>query len=317
MYQESREVGKYNRKAQVFAIGSLDQIIDKEKAKELLYAETKRYNAGLKNKSVARAISIDEEKLYPQLAEQVGVSPNDPNWVNASKDYWASFLDRIPFGVITEAGIIDGGKEIDASYLVKENEVTKQKEIYADNFNEYLLFNLMQKDSSVSTDPLEYSNKGQYSFFCVDSEVEEKRSKELVDVKTEAHIELTKLLQEDNIELLKTIVAATDNTVTATYAQRMSLEEAKRSLFETVHKNPKIFLDIAKNKKGLKGQVAIRRYVESGAITKVGMTHYFEGDILGNEEEAIKFIKDPTNASMVSRMNAKLDEFIVFDTVVS
>lgn len=318
MYTESREVGKYIRRAQIFAMGSLDLVIDKEKARELLYSETKRYNAGLKNKSVARGISIKEESLFPQLPTEVGASIIDANWVTISKEYWASFLQRIPFGFINADGIVEGGKEINASYEVIKNDLGKI-EIHAEDFNEYILFNLMQQDNSVATDPNQYSEKGNYSFFCIDIEVENKRAKELVETKTHAVIEAAKLFTpqegKDKIELFRAIAAAVDSEITALYAKTMTTEEAQRSILKGIEKDPKLFLKTIENKNSLKSSITIRRYVEAGVLMRSGAVYLLDGEKIGTEEEVIAFIKNPDNDTFVKRMDAKVDEFTVFGNV--
>lgn len=296
------------RKANVFAVGSLDLIENKAKAKELIQEESKRYSGGFEGPNPKRAIPLREETKYPQLASAVGASFSDPFWTEKVKNFWAEFSYRIPYGVVNEYGAIEGGIELDASFT------TDGDKIYCENFEQFILFEMMQKDREVCLNPELWNERRSYGFFCIDKTKETQRAKELTKLKQDAVIELAKLLQDQEVEsrkgFFRVLAGAIDPEITALYAKTMSYDDVIRTIITASEKYPKAFLEAAKDDTLMK-RAFIREAVEAGAVTKVGNKYVFENEEFGSETEFISFLSNPANAEYRQKIKTKIEEFSV------
>lgn len=296
------------RTANVFAVGEM-RLIDKEQAKLLLFAEKKRYTGGLKGNSLHRAIPAGKEAKYTQFVSDLGVSPSSPEWANAVRQYWANFTDFIPFGELSDLGKVVGGKEINASYTEEED-----GSISVENLKDFCLYEMMMNDNYVATSPDLYEQKSQFAFFCIDSAIENQKSKELTAITEKAIIEFSKLLMpagdgKDNTPQLKAIAAFMDNEISGIHAKAMDRTDAISSIKKVMDKTPQKLLDAIADT-SLKFKVLVRQAVEAGAISLNGLTYYYQNEQIGNELDMIAFLKDPNNDNDLKKVRKIIEEFV-------
>lgn len=301
---------RFEKKANVFAVGFLPLIVEKEKEQELLSSSGgRRFSGGFDKQGVKRGISIKDEKKFPQFVSMLGKSTNDPNWAAASNDFWAEFSSTIDFGEIVEGKVI-GGRTLDVSYEVNE----ETGEIYADNFNDYILFQLMQTDGSVGIDPNGYSKFTNKEFFCIDQAVESAKTKELLEVKTEATIELAKLLQEKAASgkeaEFRAIAGELDTEVSSIHMRTMSYEEIIQSIIKSSEKNPSKFLTAIKDK-NLTRKRFVMDCVAAGFITQVGNTFIYLNENFNSLDSLVNYLGTPDGAPERLKLKTQLEEFAV------
>lgn len=301
---------RFEKKANVFAVGSLPLIVEKEKERELLTSSGgRRFSGGFDKHGVKRGISIKDEKKYPQLISLIGKSPTDSTWAMAVNDFWAEFASTIEYGEIVE-GKVTGGRTLDVSYEVNE----ETGDIYADNFNDYVLFQLMQADRSVGINPNDFTDKTTYEFFCVDQAVESAKTKELLEVKMEATTELAKLLNEraagNKESYFRALAGELDTEVSSIHARTMSMEEAIQSIIKSSEKNPSKFLTAIKDK-NLSQRRFILDCVAAGFITQVGNSFIYLNENFTNIDVLVNYLGTPDGAPERLKLKTQLEEFAV------
>lgn len=309
-------MSKVERRATVFAVGDLPQIVDPEQRKEFLGSEKRRYSGGFKGKAIRRGIPVEKVKKYPQLAAQIGTSFNDNTWNERETTFWAEYNAMIPFGRINDAGKIEGGREINASYEVKDGEVI------CDDLMDYILFEMMQDDKEVGINPELYDTDQQnYAFFCIDQTVETERSKQLLQYKMDANEALAKILleykeaPEKHQTRIRAIAAAVDTEASGLHFRIQSIEEALSSVMRGAEKDPAKFLKVLEDK-SLITKAFINDCVDAGIFQRIGNQYVYEGETYESINELVKFIKDPSRTEIKARLEAQLKEFSAMQIIM-
>lgn len=301
---------RVERRATVFAVGDLPQIVDLDQRREFLGAEKRRYSGGFQGKGIKRGIPVEKQTKFPQLAAQLGTSFNDPAWANKSNIFWAEYNTSIPFGRINAAGKIEGGIEINASYTIEDN-----GDITCDELMDYILFEMMQDDKEVSTNPELFDTDQQnYAFFCIDQTVETERAKQLLQYKMDANEALTKLIgeykeaPEKHQTRIRAIAAAVDTEASSLHFRMQGIEEALASIMAGAEKDPAKFLKVLDDK-NLVTKAFITDCVEAGIFQRFGNQYVYEGETYESIGELAKYINNPAKTELKAQLQSQLKEY--------
>ena len=264
-------MSRVERRATVFAVGDLPQIVDPEQRKEFLGSEKRRYSGGWQNNAVKRGI---------------------------------------PFGRVNDAGKVEGGLELNASYTSQPD-----GKIITDNLQDFILFEMMQNDKEVATDPnLFATDQHNYAFFCIDQTVETERAKELLEYKIQANEALTLLLREyreapEKMETrLRAIASAVDKEASGLHFRIQTIDEAITSVMKGAEKDPQNFLKVLDDKK-LIMKSFINDCTDAGIFQRIGNQYVYEGETYSTIDELVKYIKDPSRTELKVQLEARLKEF--------
>ena len=276
----------------------------KEKPLELYHNLTKTFSPPFEsNGKVRRGISPDKEKLIPAFASLLGIGTSSPNWEAHVREFWIEYEEKLPFGEIVD-GEIQRGRVLNASYEIRDGVICP------DDIQDYILYELLIVDKSVATNSSDWINKDNFKFFCVTREQIEAKKKELLDVETRATKAFVKLdTDPDSLDKMRYVLSIIPNSgIMAVRALRLERDDALREILKLSRERPKDLLD-ALNDKELATKALIAQLLETSTLEKIGRSYYYNKELIGELNDAILYLKSPSNASEVVRMKEQLSIF--------
>ena len=334
MIKESRKV-TVRVKFDKMLLGRLGENVS---ASDVLYNKN-RIGSFLEGRGPARPLTFEEEKLY--LPSIIGVSPNDPQWQETIKLYWANISIDIPFDYIN--GVDQGGKELETGFFYDTEEKAKigraeesaeftkyqsernQGRFYKMKFNkrfengrpielnDYIIYRHCLIHHIVANTPDEMNLSPRIRFF-MESDTQK------LAVATENHVFNLKVMT-NYIELLgdrDKVTAVLDvikhkaedlkNRKNRTYDLSSNIgADIFLGDFKDVY--PSEFLSVV-NDKQLKAKAFIHRAIDAGLLRRLPNTGVimYEDALLGNSlDETCDYIKLDTNKRVVQELKARLD----------
>ena len=248
-----------------------------------IYTESKRRIGSVFTGTgdIIRGITFAQQKQL--LPEVLGVSPEDPNFSRAAKEFYLNLTVDVPMGGI-------------------DLEIGTDSEGFPLNVMDYVRYKFAMAHPYVveNEESLNASKKHQYYISDVRRELAE--AKVGLDQRKNAYKEYIKLTDStDRMSQVLFVYGFRPDT--------MKAEEMELQLEELLEDNPEFFLDIVKDK-NLEFVSLINQCLSKEVLRKLGNT-ILDGDVsLGESiEEAVIFLKDKKNSNVLTSIKAKLKAF--------
>lgn len=262
-----------------------------------------KYSVPYNGRGLLKAISIEDEKKIPAFTQLIGISHNSPDWDTAVSDFWADYTYGIPFGEIKPNGTVEGGVEIDGSYI-EENGIIRPVEI-----QDYILYNLLIKDNTVAKDKSLYEVSKNYYVFMLDSMEEKRKQSEIIKQSQTLIIKQAELLNgEDSVEKMRLVVSILGKQYSPFEALTLKQEDCVHQISIIVKDSPESFLKLVDDK-NLKQRSLIVRLLDANIIRKDG-TVYFKTDDnsrLGEYSTLINYLRSESSKNEVEVLLNKLE----------
>lgn len=254
---------------------------------------TWKIGASIRNNTVNRGLSLDEEEKY--LPQIIGIKPSSEHWEKATRDYWNNISVKVP-----EAGL---KLEIGFKYKSKEDADRNQNGTPI-NINDYVLYKYCLEYAHVANHIDLIGASPKIRFYIFDQEEEKKAKTSQFKVRSEAmklYLETLadRSLVDDILNIYKFDTTKMD-------------EDEKSMILETkVKDTPESFLLILKDDM-LKYKSFVNKCLHSGKLTQVPNTEtiVFGSDVIGNTiAEAAIYLKSKsaTNLKVYETLMAQMN----------
>jgi len=248
-----------------------------------VYAESKRKIGSVYTASgdIIKGLTFAEQKQY--LPEIIGVSPSDPEFTRACKEYYLNLTINVPLGGMDlEIGLDEDGHPL--------------------SIVDYVKYKFACAHPYVVQDEEDLTGSKKIKYYISDSRKELKEASANLVVRKEAFKEFIKLTGHENRMNMVLLVYGYDPTKLTSDEKELQLEELQED-------NPEYFIDICTDK-NLELTALINQALSLEALRKVGNS-ILDGDItLGDSmEEAVLFLKDKKNSNVLTAVKAKLKAF--------
>lgn len=264
------------------------------------------YTPGFVGKQIARGVKLEDERKVPAFAREVGVGVSSPEWTEKSEEYWAEFSSKVPVGLVSDNNKIEGGTEINGSY-----KVDTEGNIYPDNINEYMLYNLMEQDDKVAKSVSDWAYRNDYDFFLIDKTIQQRQEVDAVKKSANVLVKVAKLIGvEGKEDIMKYILQVYDKDVSPIEVLVYNKTQLQEGMIELTKKNPDAILEAMKNEDILIHKAFMKQIIHSGGILPQGNAFFYQNEkIASNEDELILWIKNPENNGVISKLQAQIDYY--------
>lgn len=248
-----------------------------------IYTESKRKIGSVFTATgdIIRGLTFAEQKQY--LPEIIGMSPSDPQFGRACKEYFLNLTVEVPAaGVDLEVGLDEDGHPL--SVL------------------DYIRYKFVLAHPHVANDEELLSGNRKIKYYISDSRKELAQATADLTVRKDAFKEFIRLTaNEDRMNMVLQVYGYNPS--------KLTLDEKELQLEELQEDNPEYFIDICTDK-NLELTALINQALSLEALRRVGNS-ILDGDItLGDSmEEAVLFLKDKKNSSTLTAIKAKLKAF--------
>lgn len=242
-------------------------------------------------RDIRRGLDHDEEKKY--LPNLIGTSANDPKFSEEVRKFWANLELEVP----------EKGVELDVS--IDDNEMPV-------NLRDYVLYRFALADSRVAKSE-SAMRADQLALWYIDDPAERlaAESARLNQHKKamKAYLEVTS--DESQMDWLLLLLGATEEAAINHDVKSLSRSEKDIMLEAYTRKRTDDFIRFAGDK-DLQLKAGIEQAVSRGIFDRQNQAYYY-GDIkMGNTlEEAVRFLKDKANSSVMLLMKESLELFSV------
>jgi hypothetical protein len=253
--------------------------------KELRSETYKKYGARLKmgTRDVARSLSDAEERKY--LPDIIGVSPLDPNWNKAVRNFWCELTLRVTEeGEVLNIGLNEKGEPL--------------------NVVDYCIWKLALTDDTVAKTPDELENKESYEFYLIDPQESKRKTIAEQEVRDRATAEYLSIKAGKDASLVKHILTLFGDP----HQSGMDLDDKLMELRNKAENEPKQFLEIVKDPL-IKPKAIIIKGVSVGVLTIEGDKAFFgESNIGSYPDGAAKFINSQENIGLMNKIVEHIKE---------
>lgn len=238
-------------------------------------------------RSPLSGLSREEERKY--LPELIGAYPEDRNWGEKVREYWASFFILVPQeGVVLDISLKPNGEPVNLRDWIKWKWCKAHVQV-ADNRKE------MRRHPQTK------------KYYIHDPEKVDRKKENDANTRMVAYKQLIRLLSKDT-EDSKKKSRRIYRVLTGADPRALSDGQLKTSLESEVNMRPKEFLEVF-NDKDLDHRATINELLDEHILDRTGTHITFNGDIIGeNMTEAIQFFKAKSNSQTVNMLKSRLKQ---------
>lgn len=245
-----------------------------------------------------RGLTFEEEKEY--LPNIIGVSPTDHTWSERTREYWANMSILVP----------DEGLVLNIDTFPEGHPKAGKPE----NLAHYITYRFILKDHTVAKNKnlLEWPKQ---KFYIVDELVIKKESEASFEQRTRAMKGFMFLQSEKGAHKIEWVALclkeAGDIVPKGTIEMLMFIEGKKDAPADKKGKTGiDKFLEVI-NDENLEHKALLYKYLSLGVIERNGNSYFFGGEVMGNETEAVHWLKNPANSKSLLQMNERVKATIV------
>lgn len=244
-----------------------------------------------------RGFTFEEEKLY--LPNLLGTSVSDPQWAAKTLEFWASYSVIIPSeGLVLNIDTYPEGHP---------------RAGYPENIQQYITYRFLLKHSAVAKNKtlVEWPK---HKFYILDETVVVKENTAAFELRNRAN-KAFMFLQTDKaaakLEWVAMCLKDKLDKLPVTNNELLMFIESKK---DAVKDNQPVgltnFLNVF-NDDNLEQKALLYKLLSLGVVEKNGNSYFFQGEVMGNEIEAIHWLKNPVNSKSLLQMNERLKSTIV------
>lgn len=233
-----------------------------------------------------RGLSQEEErKLLPEI---IGVSPDDNDFSERARKYWAELTIDVP----------QEGHQLNVP-VYESGEIPDPQDPHVEDWIKY---QWAKDHPQVAKSRQEAEANINKRFFIYDPEREAKRENKESKMRQKAYIELAKA--SENEQKMDVLV----RVLTDQKPEKLSNTEKENVLDTKVNSDPEEFISAATDD-NLAIRGAIMDAVEHEVLNKIGNQIMYQDEVIADSmDEAIAWFKNDRNSGTVQEIKAKLDE---------
>lgn len=253
---------------------------------EVLNDAKMKLSSVLQNQRPYRGLSMEQERKY--LPEIIGVSPDDADFSERARKYWAEMTIDIP----------QEGHRLQVPQY-PEGEEPEPQDRHIEDWIKYQ----WAKDHPQVTDTKQKAQANvNKRFFIYDPEKETERENKESKMRQKAYIDLAKASDDENkLDILVRVL--TDQR-----PEKISKKEKENILDTQVQNSPKKFIEAA-NDDNLEIRGYVMDAVEYEVIQKIGNQFMYQDEVIADSiDEAIAWWKNDRNSGIVQEIKAKIGE---------
>lgn len=244
-----------------------------------------------------RGLTFEEEKRW--LPNLIGISATDPSWSQQTREYWSNYFVLVP----------DEGLLLNIDLWPVGHPRAGEPE----NLQQYIMYRFILKDSRVAKSKEERHNKQR--FYILDEQVVKKQDEASFELRNRANKAFMFLQTEKGSAKLEWVAMCLkdklDKLPSGTNELLMFIEAKKDA---PADKSGVLgltkFLNVF-NDDNLESKALLYKMVSRGVIERNGNSYFFNGEVMGNEIEAIHWLKNPVNSKSLIQMNERLKQTLV------
>lgn len=243
-------------------------------------ASSKKFLAAvMEGRAVLRGVGGNEEKAL--LGKLLGIDPAAPTFATDAKNYWLNKRLDVPHdGIELEIGMDSDNEPLNADH--------------------YLTWKWALKHKRVANSQEQMYNDASKEFYIYDPEIAMSKSANSVSAKARAY-GMLQLMAEDEQRLLLVMRLLGEMT-----PEKMSHEARMVTLGTYIENDASRFVSVAEDKNAEIKDLLYRLRAHE-VVRQVGNSFFYgEEKIASNEDEAVLFLKDPSNHEVLVSMRGKM-----------
>lgn len=303
----------------------------------------RKIGSSIRNRSVLRGLSFDEEERY--MPNIVGLPSSSNNFQKACEDYWKDISVVVPppsdnlfkdGGLELEIGFVypnkeaanEGESEANAEFAKFNSSLLEGKEYDMDfsvrnevgkpiNVEDFILWRYCLKSTRIANREQDQNKSNKIHFYMTNPQLELKIQKDSIKQRKDAYLAFTKISAEPEKarNLFYALEKQREDYVKATMVELSADDnlDVELLLEHVATKQPGTFLKVTKDK-NISMRAFIVRCIEAGHLRRVPNTDriiYGDNEVLGSTvNDTIAFLmseKEPRNAKIRQELEAKLE----------
>jgi|TARA_R110000744_G_scaffold281190_3_gene393135 hypothetical protein len=231
-----------------------------------------------------KGVKGDEEKSL--LNGVLDVEPTHSDWPKHSKKFWAELSINVPFeGVTLDVSLDEHGDPV--------------------NLDDYIKYTFIKKHPHVSKSKDEMTSSQR--FFIHDQNRETLKKHLSIQKRKDADREFIKVTSD--ISRLRNVLRVM-SPVGSGSPDKLNNIQAENALYELKEKEPAQFIKIATDK-NLDVRAEIDEFISAEVLRRIGNQIIYIDDVIGEDtDDAIVYLKNKKNSSVLTTLRAKLKELV-------
>lgn len=275
------------------------------------------------SRDILRGLTPELERLV--LPDFIGVQPDDVQFSNRTKEFWADFSIQpdatgIQLNIATEkkktgtekisvqVEILDGAGNGTGKFKTEEKEVDVLID-YPVNPEDYWTWHIAMQSSKVAKTPSDFQSLNNFDFYLEDLQAIKDKERDEFEIVEKADMEYVKLITgyEQNVEKIDWIIELLRDKTQSMDVDTLDPTTKKMTLKKLKDSKPNEFLTTAKDQ-DLELKAFIIKCTTFGVITKEGNTYFNGEESLGTGKEAVAYLKKGENSGKLLVLRTRLKE---------